>query len=328
MALFILFGLFFYRRGKRWRKKHRKLLLVSLILIAAVISTWPLKAFSNARKNLADKNTAALIKKTTATTTSTLSSEEEAARLAEEKTEKLESALTTAWQETLTGDETVQIAIYAPELSDKIVSYQTQGGTTPIDTASIVKVAIATEIYRKVDRNQLTLTNDDEIALRDMLEESDNDAATYLLRQRLADTSSLQELFTEVNMTHSTPKHSWGTTTTTAEDQVKLLQKVFYEDNFLSVESRNGLASHLENIASDQNWGISKGAVSFALKNGWLDLEDDRWVINSIGKVTLGTPNLQDYVVAILTDKNTTMEDGVALVEKLAETTSQVLSLQ
>lgn len=320
---FILYGLFFYRKGKRWQRKHRKLFLYSLILLVAIFSTWPLHAVSEARRNLANQKVTKVNKKNTSTLAST-----EKETMAKEKTEKLRNALVTAWQEVLSDDKTAQIAIYAPSLSNEVISYSSKNAVIPIKTASIVKLAVATAVYKEVDENLLVLNGDDEIALRDMLEKSDNEDTNYLLRQRLEDTDSLQELFATCKMTSSSPQHSWGTTTTTAEDQVKLLKNIFYEEDFLSANSRDALINHMENVSSDQNWGISKGAGDFALKNGWLDINEYHWIINSIGKVTLENTPVQDYVVAILTDNNATMENGISLVEKLAEVTSQLLSLQ
>jgi hypothetical protein len=62
---------------------------------------------------------------------------------------------------------------------------------------------------------------------------------------------------------------------------------------------------------------VSAAGSSFALKNGWLPRSaTGLWVINSIGRVTSGG---HSYLVAALSQGNTTQAAGISLVEAVAK---------
>jgi len=67
-----------------------------------------------------------------------------------------------------------------------------------------------------------------------------------------------------------------------------------------------------------------RGTV-FAIKNGWLSVEntngedekdDDRWIVTSLGIVTV---NAQQVLMAILTQHQDSYQDGVELTQELAK---------
>ncbi|MFC5852414.1 hypothetical protein ACFPZI_11450 [Streptomyces chlorus] len=61
---------------------------------------------------------------------------------------------------------------------------------------------------------------------------------------------------------------------------------------------------------------LPPGGAVWAVKNGWVPRDaTGLWVVNSIGRVTLGG---RDLLVAALSDGNPTMARGVALVETAA----------
>jgi hypothetical protein len=73
---------------------------------------------------------------------------------------------------------------------------------------------------------------------------------------------------------------------------------------------------------------VADPGTSTATKNGWLAVDDtngyghdddDRWIVASLGLVTVqGHPT----VMAVLTQHNASMDAGVALVERLARLTA------
>jgi hypothetical protein len=75
----------------------------------------------------------------------------------------------------------------------------------------------------------------------------------------------------------------------------------------------------MEHVVDWQRWGVSAGAepgTTVALKNGWLRLGDSaQWRINSIGWVT---GHGRDYVIAVLTDHNASMQYGVDTIESVS----------
>jgi hypothetical protein len=75
----------------------------------------------------------------------------------------------------------------------------------------------------------------------------------------------------------------------------------------------------LGEIATDQHWGVSAAAdgSEWALKNGWLARSaTGLWDINSIGRVSVDG---HDYLVATLSNGNTTKAKGISLVEAAAQ---------
>jgi hypothetical protein len=68
------------------------------------------------------------------------------------------------------------------------------------------------------------------------------------------------------------------------------------------------------------DWGVSAAggefAGEFALKNGWLPrTATGLWDINSVGRVAVGG---REYLVAVLSDGNSTKATGVSMVEAVA----------
>jgi hypothetical protein len=58
-------------------------------------------------------------------------------------------------------------------------------------------------------------------------------------------------------------------------------------------------------------------ASAFALKNGWLPrTATGLWVINSVGRVTVDG---REYLVAVVSNGNTTKAKGISLVEAAAK---------
>jgi hypothetical protein len=94
----------------------------------------------------------------------------------------------------------------------------------------------------------------------------------------------------------------------------------------------------MAHVASEQAWGVSAAgtasgvtsaagsghksgtpsapASAFALKNGWLQRSTTGlWDVNSVGRVTVDGHR---YLVAVLSDGNASMSDGVLLVQRTA----------
>ncbi|MGX7198452.1 serine hydrolase [Enterococcus nangangensis] len=235
--------------------------------------------------------------------------------------------LLAAWQPLLaqaTGQ--ADIAVY--DHTSGLTYHLTNNGLhTTFETASIVKVSVASLYMKSLETGALTVSEDDEVELKYMIEQSDNEATTYLLKERLGGFASLSTLFTTLGMTDSHyTEESWGLTTTTALDQITLLNMLAYnEGNYLSLTSREKILALMGNVDSEQDWGISVGAPAFQIKNGWLDRSDGTWVINSIGHVYDPTNEKTDYTIAVLSKNNDSELAGITLVEELAAATAKLL---
>jgi beta-lactamase class A len=188
------------------------------------------------------------------------------------------------------------------------------------DTASIVKVDIlATLLLQAQDANR-HLTEQERTYATAMIENSDNASASALWTA-IGQAEGLDSANKRFGLTDTTGGDGalWGLTQTTAADQLGLLQQVFGDGSRLSDASQTYLRGLMGNIAEDQDWGVSAAADGsrWALKNGWLARSTTGlWDINSIGRVTADG---HDYLVAALSNGNSTKDKGISLVEAAAQ---------
>ncbi|MFG3656289.1 serine hydrolase [Streptomyces sp. NPDC047706] len=192
-------------------------------------------------------------------------------------------------------------------------------GEGAFDTASIVKVDILAALLLKAQDARRDLTAAEKSYAAAMIERSDNDSASALWRT-IGGAKGLKAANERFGLTGTEGGEGmlWGLTRTTAADQLVLLRQVFEEDSELSAASRAYLQKLMGRIADGQRWGVSAAGdgAAGALKNGWLPRSaTGLWNINSIGRVTVDG---RAFLVAVLSDGNTTKQKGVSLVESAA----------
>lgn len=227
------------------------------------------------------------------------------------------------WHNILASVKTpVSIAVYSKQFNTTITLNNQPNALHT--TASIAKVGFLTQLLHQAQASGTTLTTTQAGNATRAIENSDNDAATALYDD-IGASSGVSTLFTNLNMTDSAAGTSgWAATTTTASDQLILLNQIFYSGDYLTTKSKAYIKNLMSNVESDQQWGISAGAKRFQLKNGWRLNADNAWIVNSIGH--LGTGN-QSVTIAVLTDDNASLTSGEQLVEKLAKATGETLQL-
>lgn len=188
------------------------------------------------------------------------------------------------------------------------------------DTASIVKVDILASLLLRDQRAHTRLTSYQRSLATEMIERSDNDAATALY-DAVGETSGLADENPRLGLHHTTggPGELWGLTQTTVRDQIALLRAVFTDDSALSASSRTYLSGLMRSVTDGQRWGVSAAdsdASGFALKNGWLQrTATGLWDINSIGAVTYDGHRL---LVAVLSSGQRTEQGGIDQVQDVA----------
>lgn len=226
-----------------------------------------------------------------------------------------------AWEEVTVEDGAdVSVAVLDVE-SGASAAY----GTARFDTASIVKVDILATLLLQTQDAGRRLTAQEKAYATAMIENSDNASATALWKAigRATGLDTANERF-GLTGTEGGDGPLWGLTQTTAADQLVLLQQVFGDESELSEASRAYLRELMGRIAVDQGWGVSAAGSGFALKNGWLPRSTTGlWDINSIGRVTADG---RDYLVAVLSNGNTTKAKGVSLVEAAAKAAVSVFA--
>jgi hypothetical protein len=195
------------------------------------------------------------------------------------------------------------------------------------DEASVVKLdVLETLLAERGDGNGLSAS--DRSLARQMIEDSDNDAATSLWYE-VGGPAKIRSFNAEVGLRHTTPSPcvvcagfpwpGWGLTTTVPADQIALLRELVTPGSLLTAAERGYALSLMENVTPAQRWGISGGVparVTVALKNGWLPLDtsDTDWQINSVGWIS---GQGRDYLMAVLTTGNPSEQYGIDTVSQL-----------
>ncbi|MDH6552521.1 serine hydrolase [Streptomyces sp. SAI-041] len=222
----------------------------------------------------------------------------------------------------VTGEQQVSVAVLDPESGDSAAH-----GEGAFDTASIVKVDILAALLLRHQQAGTRLSSQEKAYATTMIENSDNTAASALWDAigRASGLDAANERF-GLTGTEGGDGALWGLTRTTAADQLILLQQVFGDDSELSESSRAYLRGLMGRIAADQRWGVSAAAdgSGWALKNGWLPRSTTGlWDVNSIGQVTVDG---HAYLVAVLSNGNSTQAEGISLVEAAAKAAVSVFT--
>jgi beta-lactamase class A len=207
----------------------------------------------------------------------------------------------------------VTAAVYEPENGE---TFDLNPGVTE-NTASIVKVDIMATALLQAEQSGQGVPADEQALMPPMIEQSDNTAAQAMYDD-VGGPAGVSALNGALGLASTSPSTSWGLTTTTAADQVRLVSAFAYPNAVLSPASRSYGLSLMEQVEPSQDWGVSGGVpdgVTVALKNGWLPLANNDWQVNSIGYVSGEGRN---YVLAILTNSDPTEAYGIATIEQIS----------
>jgi beta-lactamase class A len=203
----------------------------------------------------------------------------------------------------------------------------TFGSSKPQVEASVVKLNILEALYAQHGAEGLSAT--DTSLAQQMMEDSDNDAATSLWYDA-GGASRIASFDASAGLTATEPSScvqcpdfpwpGWGLSTTTPADQLALLRQLIKPSTLLTAAQRSSALQLMENVAPSQRWGVSGGVpaeVTVALKDGWLPLNSDNtnWQINSVGWINGSGRN---YLMAVFTTGNPTEQYGIDTIDQLA----------
>jgi hypothetical protein len=202
------------------------------------------------------------------------------------------------------------------------------GKGQPQDEASVVKVDVLETLLAERGRSGTELSAGDQTLAGQMIEDSDNDAATSLWYE-VGGASGVRSFNTAAGLADTAPSScvncpgfpwpGWGLTTTVPGDQLTLLRTLVEPNSLLTNAERSYALSLMENVTPAQRWGVSGGVpaqATVALKNGWLPLNsaDSDWQINSVGWIS---GSGRDYLMAVLTTGNPTEQYGIDTIDEL-----------
>jgi len=196
-------------------------------------------------------------------------------------------------------------------------SFVYRPGTRAI-TASIMKVDILETLLAETQAGDRDLTEEERELSHRMIDESDNDAAEDLW-ELVGGAPAVARYNARAGLKDTAPNEAgyWGLSTTSALDQVRLVQQICYPSEVLSRSSRRYALDLMTHVDPAQAWGVSAGpapAATVALKNGWLPYEG-AWHVNSIGCVR---GDGRDYVIAVLVGDASTESGGIHSIEGLS----------
>ncbi|MFI7132608.1 serine hydrolase [Nonomuraea sp. NPDC050153] len=195
-------------------------------------------------------------------------------------------------------------------------------------TASIVKVDIVVALLLMAQRRHRGLTGWERRSAARAVKVSDNAAASALW-SAIGGASGLATAHRKLGLRDTTPGPggAWGSTTTTAADQVRLLTALTSPKSPLSARNRRYVLGLMSDVTPEQSWGVSAaGRKGMALKNGWLPRPRDggRWTVNSIGRVR--DRHGHTYLIAVISHRHRSMSAGVKTVEQVAKLVTQALT--
>jgi hypothetical protein len=192
------------------------------------------------------------------------------------------------------------------------------GGRERFVTASIVKIDILAALLYQAQQEGQALTEDEQELATTMIENSSNDAASELYDDAggAAGIDAVNRVLGLGSTTVGTDGY-WGLTTTTADDQIRLLRDVVTSSSPLWAASRRYIRSLMSGVEADQRWGVPAAATpgtAYLVKNGWLP-NPSLWEINSIGEISRDGQRL---LIAVLSDDNATEDSGIDIAEAAA----------
>jgi beta-lactamase class A len=215
----------------------------------------------------------------------------------------------------LVADDDDHVAIAVDDLSNgQFASYD---GNQEYITASIVKADILATLLYQIQQDNKHLNPHQQTLATAMIENSDNDAATKLYDED-GESSGIDAANQAFGLTETTVGTNgyWGLTSTTPDDQIRLLRQIFTSQTILAPASQAYIQGLMSQVEPDQAWGVPSAAdngTSSAVKNGWLpDPTTHLWEVNSIGEVT---HDGQRMLIAVLSTDNANYADGISLIQ-------------
>lgn len=216
----------------------------------------------------------------------------------------------------LRGRESTTAVAVRDRTTDTVCSLR---GSQKFDSASVVKVTVLSALLWDAQKTHGTLTKRENKLSTAMITESDNEATTTLWNQ--LGPTKIKGFLKVAGMTQTTPGEDgyWGLTQVTAHDEERLLALVTARNSVLSDTSRRYVLDRMGKVVPSQRWGVPAGAPASAtvqLKNGWLERSSRGWRVHSIGAFT---GKGHDYQIAVLTDGDKKMNDGVNTIQAVAK---------
>jgi beta-lactamase class A len=194
------------------------------------------------------------------------------------------------------------------------------GSSDSMTEASVIKIDFLETLLYQHQQSGQPLSSADEDNAEAMIEHSDNAAADRIWRS-VGQNAGVQAYNSAAGLrsTVMDPTGYWGLSTTSAADQILLLRQLV-SGPILNVASRGYALQLLNDVESDQRWGVSAAAdpgAATANKNGWLNIDSDGglWAVNSVGITKVGGDRV---LLALLSQHQPDFQTGVNRLQQAA----------
>lgn len=189
--------------------------------------------------------------------------------------------------------------------------------------ASLVKVPILLTLLRQASEEGRDLEDSEVELATAMIGQSDNNATAYLY-DLVGGAPELAQTYELLGVEHTEAGEVWGANETSVEDQLKISETLLNGADWLDSSLHRFAVQLMEGIAADQYWGLTAGTegidAEVALKNGWLQDDENVWNVGSTGFIRV---NGTEYGISVLTSGSLTLEDGISVVEGVARLINQ-----
>jgi beta-lactamase class A len=184
--------------------------------------------------------------------------------------------------------------------------YYAANENTPFILASSAKVYILAGYLDILETQGRRPSSGDIQTMTQMIEHSDNDAA-QLLYERLGYDAGQKRFLDKLGIAYQPNPNGWGWATGTPAGIVKMLT-LLQQGQVLNASDRQLALNLLDNVASDQQWGVGDTAPQGAkvyMKDGWVTGPDNLWAQNSSGIVVAGH---ETYILSVYTQHQPTYD--------------------
>lgn len=192
----------------------------------------------------------------------------------------------------------------------------TYGSTTQFLTGSSIKVPIMFAFFAQTESQEREPDGDEMNLLTAMIENSDNDSASTLYGD-IGGAAGLANYLQKIGVSGLIPdSDAWGYSLITPQAMVSLLTQL-HDGTILTAADRATALNLLENVETDQQWGVGATAprgATFAMKDGWLPGPDGLWTVSSSGIVTTRG---ETYILAVYTREQQSLTAGQAALQHI-----------
>ncbi len=191
-----------------------------------------------------------------------------------------------------------------------------------ITTASVVKVSILASLVTASGP-----LDGAELKLAEAMMQLSLNPETATLWSRAGGIRGLTSFDARFGATNTVHTPRFGVTRSTARDRTLVSAALLGGSGPVSSSAQEQAWEIMSGVHPAQQWGVSAGVgAGFEVvnKNGFYPLSGAGWQIGSTGYVA--DPDGGGYAITVLTDRNDTQAEGVALVEAIARRVNRKLT--